>query len=394
MLHRLIATIFSFIVCFAVSAQDLCVINGKISDDRLANGKAIKKVFLTSYDEYGRPTVVATAKVKKGSYTFKYKTSADAPVMQHAITGFDNEKSIKLFIEPGTVVVNTAAAANPCQSEVSGTPTNDLYKEYKDIDRKAQETIAKKIETLEQKNGKAWMESKEGKQEVKRVTAKELIRTEADRIRFLIDNNASPMTPLMMHKTVMPYLSDAYAEQMVKSVSTALHGHPYYQAFRNAVLARILKVGNEVPNIAITSGDGKATRLNDYRGKFILLDIWASNCEKSMQSRETLKEIYDIIKEQQDNFIIISLSVDNDKAAWNNATSTNGTLLNGWVQGIDPIGAESPNIKLLGVDATPRMILIDPEGRLISRDLKSDEALMRVEQILDGDLYYLDQSKE
>ena len=33
MLHRLIATIFSFIVCFAVSAQDLCVINGKISDD-------------------------------------------------------------------------------------------------------------------------------------------------------------------------------------------------------------------------------------------------------------------------------------------------------------------------------------------------------------------------
>ena len=37
------------------------------------------------------------------------------------------------------------------------------------------------------------------------------------------------------------------------------------------------------------------------------------------------------------------------------------------------------------------MMLIDPEGRLISPDIKSDEALMRIEQILEGDLYYLDQ---
>lgn len=394
MRHRLIATIFSFIACFAVYAQDVCVINGKIADDKLANGKAIKKVFLTSADEYGRRTVVAEAKVKKGLYTFKYKVSADAPVMQYTITGFDNEKGIKLFVEPGTVAVNTATAQNPCQSKLSGTPTNDLYEEYKQIDINADEKVAKAVEALAQQNGKEWLESKEGKQEVKRIEATERIKREADRIRFLIDHNASPMTPLEMECRVMPYLSNAYAEQMMKSVYTPLQKHPYYQSFHNAVLARILKVGNEVPNIAITSGDGKATRLNDYRGKFILLDIWASNCEKSMQSRETLKEIYDIIKEQQDNFIIISLSVDNDKAAWNNATSTNGTLLNGWVQGIDPIGADSPNIKLLGVDATPRMILIDPEGRLISRDLKSDEALMRVEQILEGDLYYLDQSKE
>ena len=394
MLHRFIATIFSFIVCFAVSAQDLCVINGKISDDKLANGKAIKKVFLTSTDEYGRKTVVAEAKVKKGAYTFKYKTLADAPVMQYTITGFDDGKGIGLFVEPGNIVVNTAAATTPCQSSVSGTPTNDSYNEYRNIDRHAKENTAKAIEALEQKYGKEWIESKEGKQEVKRITAKERIKSEADRIRFLIDNNASPMTPLEMEKTVLPYLSDAYAEQMVKSISTTLHEHPYYQSFSNAVLARTMKVGNEVPDITITLEDGKATKLNDYRGKFILLDIWASNCEKSMQTRETLKEIYEITKAEQGSFIIISLSVDSDKVAWKNAIATNGTLLNGWIQGFDPIGTESPNIKLLGVDATPRMILIDPERRLISRDLKSDEALMRVEQILDGDLYYLDQSKE
>lgn len=391
MRHRFIATIFSFIVCFAVYAQDLCVINGNITDAKLANGKTIKKVFLTSTDEYGRKTVVSEAKVKKGSYTFKYKIAQNAPVLQYEINGFENEKGIKLFVEPGIVVVNTATASAPCQSEVSGTPVNDLYNEYKNIDRKAKEKVAKEIEALEQKNGKEWLESKEGKQEVKRIKATERIKTESDRIRFLIDNNYSPMTPLEMEKTVFPYLSDAYAEQMVKCISTTLHNHPYYLSFRNAMLARTLKVGNEVPNISITLSDGKANKLNDFRGKYILLDIWASNCEKSMKERAAIKEIYEATKEEQDKIIIISLSVDNNNVAWNEALKSSGIDPTLWLQGIDPIGMESPNIKLLGIKATPRMMLIDPEGRLISPDIKSDEAQMRIEQILEGDLYYLDQ---
>ena len=394
MRHRLIATIFSFIACFAVYAQDVCVINGKIADDKLANGKAIKKVFLTSADEYGRRTVVAEAKVKKGSYTFKYKVSADAPVMQYTITGFDNEKGIKLFVEPGTVAVNTATAQNPCQSKLSGTPTNDLYEEYKQIDINADEKVAKAIEALAQQNGKEWLESKEGKQEVKRIEATERIKREADRIRFLIDHNASPMTPLEMECRVMPYLSNAYAEQMMKSVYTPLQKHPYYQSFRNAVLARNIKVGNEVPDIAITLRDGKTVKFNDNRGKYILLDFWASTCEKSMQNRNTLKELYQATKEEQDKFVIVSLSLDSDKNAWGNALDSNGLALDGWVQGNDTMGTESIAAKQFDVKKTPHMILVDPEGRAISLNMEADEVQMRVEQILEGDLYYLDQSKE
>ena len=394
MRHRLIATIFSFIACFAVYAQDICVINGKIADDKLANDKAIKKVFLTSADEYGRRTVVAEAKVKKGSYTFKYKVSADAPVMQYTITGFDNEKGIKLFVEPGTIVVNTATAQNPCQSKLSGTPTNDLYEQYKQIDINADERIAKAVEALTQQNGKEWLESKEGKQEVKRIEATERIKRESDRIRFLIDNNASAMTPLEMERSVMPYLSNAYAEQMMKSVSTPLQKHPYYLSFRNAVLARNIKVGNEVPDIAITLRDGKTIKLNDYRGKYILLDFWASTCEKSMKERTILKELYEMTKEEQEKFIIVSLSLDSDKIAWGNALDNNGLALDGWVQGNDTMGTESIATRLFGVKNTPHMILIDPEGRAISLNIEADEVQMRVEQILEGDLYYLDQSKE
>lgn len=391
MRHRLTVTIFSLFAVLAVYAQNVCVINGKLADTKLAGEEVIKKVFLTSTDEYGRSTIVAEAKVKKGSYTFKYKIAQDAPVMQYTITGFNAEEGIELFVEPGIVTINTMTVAQPCQSEVKGTPTNDLYNAYKNIERNAVERVTKAIETLEAQNGKEWTESKEGKTGIKRIKATERIKAEADRIRFLIDNNASPMTPLEMERSVLPYLSDAYAEQMVKSVANTLHKHPYYLSFRNAVLARTLKVGNEVPDITITFADGKENKLSDWRGKFILLDFWASNCKKSMENRNALKEIYEATKEQQDKFVIISLSVDTDKTTWSNALANSGIDATWWAQGIDPIGIKSPNIKLFGVEKTPRMMLIDPEGRLISLDIKSDEAFMRVEQILEGDLYYLDQ---
>lgn len=358
MLHRVIATIVSFATYMAVCAQGICTINGKIADYKLENGKAIKTVSLVRTDEFGRKNEVATAKVKKGAYSFKYKVSQDEPVMLYTITGFDNNGCIELYVEQGNVSVNTPKATEPEKSVVCGTPANDTFTEYKNL-----------INGYDAEN------------------PVELIRREAARIRFLIEHNSSPMAPLEMERSVMPYLSEAYAEQLVKSVSTNLYNHPDYLSLRNAVLARILKVGSEVPDVAIPQDNGTLKHLTDYRGKFILLDFWASTCERSIAERETLKELYEITKEKQEQFVIVSLSLDKNKEEWKNAIKANNIEQAGWVHGCDTTGK---TITFFGAEKTPRMLLIDPEGRAISLNMESDEVIEKVEMILAGDLYYLD----
>ena len=69
MLHRILSTIIAAFVCATVGAQGVCVINGNIAD-----GKGVKKVALSRTDELGKSVEVATAKVKKGQYTFKYQS--------------------------------------------------------------------------------------------------------------------------------------------------------------------------------------------------------------------------------------------------------------------------------------------------------------------------------
>jgi hypothetical protein len=66
-MKRLLTTILSVAFCIAVSAQGTCVINGVIDDVKTADGKKVKKVYLTRTDEYGQAETVAEAKVKKRS---------------------------------------------------------------------------------------------------------------------------------------------------------------------------------------------------------------------------------------------------------------------------------------------------------------------------------------
>lgn len=393
MLHRLFSTIIAVIVCIAANAQGTCIINGTIADYRLDDGKKIKKVSLMRTDVSGKEIEVATAKVSKGKYTFKYELGKDEPSLLYTIKGFGEGRGIDLFVEPGEVIVKTPLAVQPENSVVSGTSTNDTYLEYKAMLARRQNEVGMMVAALEEVEGKQWMESREGKEAVKRIRAKEDIKTRAEVLRFFIEHNSSPFTPFEAERVLLPKLSAAYAEQMSKAMSTSLHGHPYYHSFRNRVLADNMKVGNEVPDIMLPLPDGTVGHLADFRGKYVVLNFWSADCSKSAGMFEELHRLYDVVKENDGEFVIVSFALDSDVNVWKNGIAANKADREGWVHASDCAGADSPAAKLYGVERTPKIILIEPEGRAVSLDMDIDEMVMRVEQIISGDLYYLDQEK-
>ena len=384
-----IFSIIALAACMAVSAQETCIINGTIAD----NDTKVKKVSLTRTDELGNQITVATAKVKRGKYTLTHELAQDAPALQYTLTGFGEAGSIALFVEPGEVAVNTALASNPEQSTVSGTPTNDTYAQYQAILAEAAREVADKVAALEQQHGQAWTASPEGKSTIKRLKAQVAIKTESQVIRFLIEHNASPMMPLVTEHTLLPKLTDVYAGQMLNAVSTTLHTHPYYLSLRNSVLSASMKVGNEVPDITLPLLTGDSKRLSDYRGRYVVLHFWKSDCESSAASLDELMRLHEVIKEHQDQFVIISVALDTDKSAWQAAVESKGISRESWLHACDGTGAASPAAKLFGVDSTPKIIVVEPEGLAVSLNMDIDDVVMRTEQILSGDLYYLDQQE-
>ena len=371
-MKRLLTTILSVAFCIAASAQGTCVINGNIADNKLSDGKKIKKVYLTRTNELGQVETVAESKIRKGKYTFKRELAKDEPVLMYMITGFGEGQGIELFVEEGEVSVNTEKASQPCGSIVSGTPTNDECSAFKTV-----------------LNG--GFNAAEGSSN-ESMKCREAIKTLSNTIRFLIDHNASPMTPFAIEHYLLHLLSPTYADQMLKSVSVSLHNHPYYLSLHNKVLSGSLKVGNMVPDILLPMLGGETKHLSDYKGKYVVLNFWEIGCDKSAAMIDELKNLYGIVKDGK-QFVIVSFALESDKTAWKRAVEGNGMNIEGWYNACDGVGAESPAAKLLGVEKVPHIIIVEPEGRAVSLDMDIDELIIRVEQILSGDLYYLDKEE-
>ena len=391
MFRRFLSTIMAVAICMAAGAQGICVINGNIADCTLADGKKIKKVSLVRTGTDGQQVEVASAKVKKGKYTLKYRLAQDEPVLMYTVGGFGEGTGIELFVEPGEVTVNTESAAKLCGSTVAGTPANDTYSAFRAIMQNGEKRIDEQVAELVAANGREWPESALGVDAVRRIESRECIDMTSKAIRFLIDNNASPMTPLVIERWLLNMLTPAYAEQMLKSISTTLYTHPYYHSLRNKVLATNMGVGNEVPDIILALSGGETKKMSDFRGKYVILNFWTTGCTKSEDMFAELQGICDIIKENDGKFVIISISLDSDTAAWRSVVERYN--VENWLHACDGAGTGSQAAKLFGVEKTPRIVMIEPEGLAVSLDMDVDELAIRVDQIHSGDLYYLDQKK-
>lgn len=385
MIRKIISAIMAVAAVMSVQAQGVCTIKGELPASLLADGNNVKKVYLSRVEELGLAVVVDSAKVKKGTYTFKCKLSADAPVMCYFVSCADNKPVQEFFVEPGKVNVSAETGM------ATGTPANDWYTAYCAIGAAADAAREQVIDSLKKSRGEAWIKSPVGANAVVTETAKLAIKSSGEKLKYILDNSSSPVAPYVMHRDIMPVLTNVYADQLVKAVPLSLHTHPYYTALRNAVLTRDLKVGNEYPDIAMPLRDGTKARLSDYRGKYVLLHFWAGWSDICTRELPTLKALYDATKENRDKFLIVSFSLDNKDAVWKNAIKNNDLDREGWIHCSELAGWQS--VANRAIKGIPEMVLLDPEGRAISFTLKGEELIERVQQIMSGDLYYLDQEK-
>lgn len=372
----------------AIEAQDQCVIRGTIGNDSLRYAKEkINKLYLIELDEYDRSIVIDSANVVNNQFLFTRNIDKDAPIMMYLIGGFDNGY-VSVFLEPGEIDVYINKAAFPNGAKVTGTPTNNLYREFKQISADCIQAQGDTLKSLMKEKGEHWLDSEEGMTEWSRIGALSLIEANVRLVQFLVEHNDSPITPLMLEKEIFYIFDKEYAKTLAGIVSPKLEKHPYNISFQNTIKALDLRVGGELPNIILKLANGEKKYLNDYRGKYVVLDFWASWCGPCIREIPHLKKIYDDYASKGDKLTIISVSLDDKENSWREAMKNHDIDREGWIHASDLLGWKSPSASLLGVKAIPQIILLDPEGKAISFTLRGEELVRRIKQILGGDLYY------
>jgi len=143
-------------------------------------------------------------------------------------------------------------------------------------------------------------------------------------------------------------------------------------------LRKRVKVGEPAPPFQVQTLDGKPLRLADFRGKFVLLDFWATWCGPCLAETPHLKALYDTFGHDA-RFVMISLSLDQDVQAPRRYVRENDLK---WVQGFLDMSARASVSEDYQVQGIPSIFLIGPDGKIIAKDLRGEQMKAAVAQAL------------
>jgi thiol-disulfide isomerase/thioredoxin len=156
---------------------------------------------------------------------------------------------------------------------------------------------------------------------------------------------------------------DSAARGGIMQLASNLQDPRFYNALaaNNALLNRLRK-GQQAPPFVAHRADNQKVSLSDLRGKYVVIDVWATWCGPCRIQSPIFEKMAEKYKEQPITFL--ALSVDESLPAWQRHQQMNKSKVVQWrADGMQELS------RLYGVDAIPRFLLIDPQGRFVNANM-------------------------
>lgn len=138
-----------------------------------------------------------------------------------------------------------------------------------------------------------------------------------------------------------------------------------------------IKVGDIAPDFSLPDPSGKKISLSSFRGKYVLVDFWASWCKPCRMENPNVVKAYQQYKNK--NFTILGVSLDKKKEAWVQAIQADGLS---WSHVSDLKFWDSAVVPLFGINSIPSNFLLDPQGKVIAANLRGDALEQKLKEVV------------
>ena len=365
------------------------IVNGKIT------GRTASKIYLEEVPMATMQRVLVDSVTPDQDGSFKLQAKAEEETVYNVRVEKQDYPAASLINDEATVSLslfyNPANLDFPDRYDVTGSPLSKSLQAYMlGFNKKLEQVfvLGKQLDSLKQTP--VVLQTIIAEAESKRSLLIQGVRQITDSTLNANTNPAFSMLVLGYYQSMagnptvgLPGYSMEEVKSLVKRLSDKNPTHKGLEAvsIMMAVQPKAPQglVGQTAPEFSLPDPNGKLISLSSFRGRYVLVDFWASWCKPCRMENPTVVEAYARFKNR--NFTVLGVSLDqpDGKDDWMNAVMKDRLA---WTQVSDLQYWNSPVVPLYNIQGIPYNVLVDPNGKVVAESLRGEQLAATLEQVL------------